>query len=91
MTNPKVRSRLVESGLYSDGATNMQTAYNIAITAREAADGLIMQSARLTRGDENIAMVALAVALMSLARATDTSRKAINQLLDLVVKDLQEV
>ena len=47
---------------------------------RRAADKLI---AKLTKGDSDSAMAALAVALMSLARATDTNRGRIDELLDI--------
>ena len=40
---------------------------------RSAADKLIAKSDKLTKGDSDGAMAALAVALMSLARATDTN------------------
>ena len=50
---------------------------------RSAADKLIAKSDKLTKGDSDSAMAALAVALMSLARATDTSRGRIDELLDI--------
>ena len=45
---------------------------------RSAADKLIAKSDKLTKGDSDSAMAALAVALMSLARATDTNRGRID-------------
>ena len=50
---------------------------------RSAADKLIAKSDKLTKGDSDSAMAALAVALMSLARATDTGRGRIDELLDI--------
>ena len=50
---------------------------------RSAADKLIAKSDKLTKGDSDSAMAALAVALMSLARATDTTRGRIDELLDI--------
>ena len=50
---------------------------------RSAADKIIAKSDKLTKGDSDSAMAALAVALMSLARATDTSRGRIDELLDI--------
>ena len=50
---------------------------------RSAADKLIAKSDKLTKGDSDGAMAALAVALMSLARATDTTRGRIDELLDI--------
>ena len=50
---------------------------------RSAADKLIAKSDKLTKGDSGSAMAALAVALMSLARATDTGRGRIDELLDI--------
>ena len=50
---------------------------------RSAADKLIAKSDKLTKGDSDSAMAALAVALMSLARATDTNRGRIDELLDI--------
>jgi hypothetical protein len=41
------------------------------------------KSDKLTKGDSDSAMAALAVALMSLARATDTGRGRIDELLDI--------
>ena len=50
---------------------------------RSAADKLIAKSDKLTKGNSDSAMAALAVALMSLARATDTNRGRIDELLDI--------
>jgi hypothetical protein len=50
---------------------------------RSATDKLIAKSDKLTKGDSDSAMAALAVALMSLARATDTTRGRIDELLDI--------
>ena len=72
---------LIQQGKVPTARTKSMTLESDVKAIRSAADKLIAKSDKLTKGDSDSAMAALAVALMSLARATDTGRGRIDELL----------